>query len=85
MKVSERLQANIDLYQANGKIYRENVELFIKTSWLAVMHGQGLKPKGYHPLVDVLNEFEIQRRLDHIKSVIDKSVETMPRQNDYIN
>jgi tryptophan 7-halogenase len=35
------------------------------------MHGQGLQPKGYHPLVDVMDEKEIQRRLDHIESVID--------------
>ncbi|MCO4800339.1 MAG: tryptophan 7-halogenase, partial [Colwelliaceae bacterium] len=62
-----------------------NVELFNETSWLAVMHGQGIKPKGYHPLVDVLDENEIQRRLDHIKSVIDKSVETMPMQREFIN
>ncbi|GAA6205648.1 tryptophan halogenase family protein [Thalassotalea sp. SU-HH00458] len=84
MKVSDRLQAKIELYQSNGRIYRENVELFNETSWLAVMHGQGLQPKGYHPLVDVLDEDEIQRRLDHIKSVIDKSAETMPLHKDYI-
>ncbi|MDT0604376.1 tryptophan halogenase family protein [Thalassotalea castellviae] len=84
MKVSDRLQAKIALYQSNGRIYRENVELFNETSWLAVMHGQGLQPKGYHPLVDVLDEDEIQRRLDHIKSVIDKSAETMPLHKDYI-
>ena len=84
LKVSDRLQAKIDLYQSNGRIYRENVELFNETSWLAVMHGQGLQPKGYHPLVDVMDEKEIQRRLDHIKSVIDKSAETMPLQKDFI-
>ncbi|MDO6446776.1 tryptophan 7-halogenase [Colwellia sp. 1_MG-2023] len=84
MKVSDRLQAKIDLYQSNGRIYRENVELFNETSWLAVMHGQGLQPQGYHPLVDVMDEHEIQRRLDHIKSVIDKSAETMPLQKDFI-
>lgn len=85
MKVTDRLQAKIDLYQANGRIYRENIELFNETSWLAVMHGQGIQPKGYHPLVDILPENEIQRRLDHIKSVIDKSAETMPLQTDFID
>lgn len=84
MKISDRLQAKIDLFNANGRIYRENTELFNETSWLAVMHGQGLTPRGYHPLVDVLDEGEIQRRLDHIKSVIDKSVSTMPMQKDFI-
>jgi len=85
MKVSDRLQAKMDLYQKNGRIYREDNELFNETSWLAVMHGQGLTPSGYHPLVDVLPEDEIERRLQHIYSVIQKSVETMPMQKDFIN
>ncbi|PKI17065.1 tryptophan halogenase family protein [Colwellia sp. 12G3] len=85
MKVSDRLQAKMDLYQKNGRIYREDNELFNETSWLAVMHGQGLTPSGYHPLVDVLSEEEIERRLQHIYSVIQKSVETMPMQKDFID
>jgi tryptophan halogenase len=85
MKVSDRLQAKMDLYQKNGRIYREDNELFNETSWLAVMHGQGLTPSGYHPLVDVLSEEEIERRLQHIYSVIQKSVDTMPMQKDFID
>ncbi len=85
MKIPENLQKKMDLYQANGRIYRQDTELFNETSWLAVMHGQGLKPKGYHPLVDTLEPTEIERRLHHIKSVIDKSVSVMPMQDDFIN
>jgi len=84
MKVSDRLQAKIDLYQANGRIYRQDNELFNETSWLAVMNGQGLKPRGYHPLVDILPEQEIERRLKHIHAVIQKSVDTIPMQKDFI-
>lgn len=84
MKVSDRLQAKMDLYQKNGRIYREDNELFNETSWLAVMHGQGLTPSGYHPLVDVLSEEEIERRLQHIYEVIKKSADTMPLQKEFI-
>ncbi len=84
MKVSDRLQAKMDLYQKNGRIFRQDNELFNETSWLAVMHGQGLNPQGYHPLVDILSEEEIARRLEHIYSVIQKSVDTMPMQKDFI-
>ena len=84
MKISDRLQAKMDLYQANGRIYRQDNELFNETSWLAVMHGQGLTPSGYHPLVDVVPENEVARRLQHIHDVIQKSVETMPTQKDFI-
>ncbi len=84
MKVSARLQEKMALYQANGRIYRQDNELFNETSWLAVMHGQGLTPRGYHPLVDALAEGEIERRLQHIYTVIQKSVATMPMQKDFI-
>ena len=84
MKISERLKTKMDLYQANGRIYRQDSELFTETSWLAVMHGQGLTPNGYHPLVDVLPEDEVARRLQHIHGVIQKSAETMPMQKDFI-
>jgi tryptophan halogenase len=85
MDIPDNLRIKMDLYQANGRIYRQDTELFNETSWLAVMHGQGLKPKGYHPLVDTLEPTEIERRLHHIKSVIDKSVSVMPMHTDFIN
>lgn len=80
MSIPDNLQNKIELYRANGRIYRQDIELFNETSWLAVMHGQGIVPKGYHPLVDVLSEETIIERLEHIKSVIDNSAEIMPTQ-----
>lgn len=85
MPIPDYLQAKIDLYNSNGRIYRQDTELFNETSWLAVMHGQGLMPQGYHPLVDTLDEQEIMRRLNHIQSVIDKSADVMPLQSEFID
>ena len=84
MSIPDNLQNKIELYRANGRIYRQDIELFNETSWLAVMHGQGIVPKGYHPLVDVLSEETIIERLEHIKSVIDNSAEIMPTQKAFI-
>lgn len=85
MEVPEYLTKKMDLYRANGRIYRQDGELFNETSWLAVMQGQGVTPAGYHPLVDVLSQQELERRLMHIKSVIDKSVTLIPKQQDFID
>ena len=84
MDIPESLKAKIDLYQSHGRIYRQNNELFNETSWLAVMHGQGIVPDSYHPLVDTLSEEEISKRLSHIKAVIDKSCEQMPGHQAFI-
>ncbi|MEL7298666.1 MAG: tryptophan halogenase family protein, partial [Pseudomonadota bacterium] len=51
LPVSDHLQRKLDLYAANGRIVRERDELFTETSWLAVMHGQGVVPRGHHPVV----------------------------------
>ena len=85
MPVPDYLRQKIDLYKANGRIYRHGTELFNETSWLAVMNGQGIMPKGYHPLVDTLSEAEIHSRLVHIKQVIDNSVNVMPTQAAFID
>ena len=84
MEIPPRLRAKMDLFAANGRVHREDNEMFNEPSWLAVMNGQGITPRGYHPLVDVVEEKEIERRLAHIYSVIHKSAKIMPMQDDFI-
>lgn len=84
MSVPDGLNEKLSLYASNGRIFRRDNELFDETSWLAVMHGQGLVPEAYHPIVDNLTESELDYRLKHIEKVIKASVDTMPMQADYI-
>ena len=84
MKVPDYLEDKIALFESRGRIFRENEELFNDTSWFAVMVGQGLKPRGYDPLVDVLTVEELRGRMDHIKTVVGTSVAKMPGHWDFI-
>jgi tryptophan 7-halogenase len=54
MAIPDSLAAKMDLFKANGRITRFNEELFTELGWLQVMWGQGLRPRGYHPLADQL-------------------------------
>ena len=56
MQVPETLQAKLRLYKTHGRIVRENNELFSEVAWVQVLVGQNLMPRGYHPLVDSLDE-----------------------------
>lgn|GEM_PF-3056062 len=78
------INEKLSLYASNGRIFRKDNELFDETSWLAVMHGQGLVPESYHPIVDNLSDDELDYRLKHIEKVIKASVDTMPTQAEYI-
>jgi tryptophan 7-halogenase len=84
MDVPRSLIDRMDLFKRHGRIFREGLELFTPVGWLQVMHGQGLKPEGYHPLVDLFDEAETMDFLGNIRDVIGKCVEVMPSHADYI-
>jgi len=78
------LRDKLEMFRSNGRIVREHQELFTETSWLSVMHCQGIEPRGYHPVADLLSDEETLQRLRHIAQVIDKTADTMPMQDDYL-
>ena len=84
MAIPDTLQRKLDLYQSNGRIVRGSDELFTETSWLQVMHGQGLRTRGYHPLVDQRSPAEIAGFLANVKDVVQRCVEHMPTHEQYI-
>jgi len=84
MSIPEALTQKIEQFKKNGRIYRNSTEMFNDLSWLEVMHGQGIRPRAYHPLVDRMNKEEIVQRLDSVKRVIDKSVDYMPSHAQFI-
>jgi len=84
MPLPDKLREKMELYQENGRIFREDLELFNETSWLAVMHGQGLKPKSYHPVVNVLSADEIEMRLKDIYNSVVNSANYMPTHMEFI-
>lgn len=84
MEIPQYLQDKIDLYQNSGRIYRENDELFGVTSWLAVFEGQGIKARGYHPMVDNLAIDDLKTRVADYQKVLRKCTSLMPAHIDYI-
>jgi tryptophan 7-halogenase len=78
------LAEKIAMFRANGRIFRENNELFTETSWLSVMVGQGIEAGGYHPAADLLADEETLKRLAHIRQVTAGAAEAMPLQDDHL-
>lgn len=85
MPIPDSLQDKMDLYQSSAQLYRENGELFSESSWLAVLEGQGIHAQGYSPLADSLPVPELEARLQHIRSVIDKCLEVIPSHQEFID
>jgi tryptophan halogenase len=84
MAVPESLTRRIELFRGNGRVFREGNEMFAEPSWVQVMHGQRIHPRGYHPLVDLQPEQKIADFLAGVRGVIAMCVDVMPRHDDFI-
>ncbi|WP_166422202.1 tryptophan halogenase family protein [Paraglaciecola sp. 20A4] len=84
MAVPDTLTHRMALFESTGKVYKKAEELFGETSWIQVMLGQGITPKQYHPIVDMMGDEELQRFLDNIKNNVKKKVTNWPDVNDFI-
>lgn len=80
----ESLNAKIKLFENSGRISQENNEFFSEGSWFSVMQGQGLVAKDYNPIVDILDDADLDYYTDEIKDVIKNSANAMPTHAEFI-
>ena len=84
MEVPQSLTDRMELFKTHGRIFREGNELFSKMSWLQVLHGQRVRPRGHHPLTDLRSDEEIRQYLEEVEGVIQACVEAMPSHAQFI-
>ncbi|SMF09044.1 tryptophan halogenase [Alteromonadaceae bacterium Bs31] len=84
MAIPETLQQKMDLYKSSGVIFRENDELFAENSWLAVLHGQGLRVDSHHPLVNAMPDAQAENILKQIEEKVAEAVAEMPDHKAYL-
>ncbi len=84
MEVPESLKRKMELFNSNGRIFRDASELFAEPSWVQVMHGQRMHPKSYHALVDVYPEEKIVEYMTNIRGVIANCMRVMPSHEEFI-
>ena len=84
MELPTTLQRKIDLWCSNGRIFREDDELFSEDSWIQVFLGQGIMPRSHDPLVAIKSDPQIEQFLGNIASTIDRCLSVMPAHDEYV-
>jgi tryptophan halogenase len=59
-------------------------ELFVEANWLSVFIGQGIWPRRYEPLADILPMASVTGQLQHLRTSIRGTAEAMPTHADFI-
>ncbi|WP_297506760.1 tryptophan halogenase family protein [uncultured Caulobacter sp.] len=78
MPIPETLARKIALFQSAGQLLREDQDLFLELSWLQVLIGQGVVPRGRHPLADGISDAQLDGFLADLRTLIDDAVAPLP-------
>ncbi len=84
MDVPETLRETMELFRIDGRYFRNGEDFFALPSWVQVMLGQGIVPRGYHPIVDEMPEQRLFDHVDSVRAMLAQAVEAMPAHREWI-
>lgn len=84
MPIPDSLRHKMDLFQTHGRLLSEADELFAQGSWFQVMHGQGLAPQGYHPIVDAIDIEDLNVFFERVREAIRQCLDIMPSHEEFL-
>ncbi len=78
MDVPDSLAQRIAAFRDGAHAYQDGIELFRVDSWVQVLMGQGLAPRGYHALAKMMPPAELREALAGLKGNVDAAVAKLP-------
>ncbi|RYY41933.1 MAG: tryptophan 7-halogenase, partial [Sphingomonadales bacterium] len=84
IKLPDSLSQKIALFEARGTVPNYQFGLFSRDSWLAVLIGQGVTPRGYDRLADALDLDDLEARLEDHASRIALNVGAMSSHAEFV-
>ena len=84
LELPNSLQEKIDAWLSRGYIVKYEYGLFLPPSWIAVMLGQGLKPRGYDLRADAVPHDALEQNAATIRRDVASGVAAMPAHADFL-
>jgi tryptophan halogenase len=84
MSIPDFLKYRINLFRSSGRVAFTDREIFVEANWLSVFIGQGIWPRRYDPLADLLPMALVSGRLQHLRTLIRQTADAMPTHAGFI-
>ena len=84
LDIPSTLKHKMALFAESGKLFRDDNDLFLESSWLQVMLGQGLTAKDYHPMANNMSESQLLEMLKSVSKIKQDPIAKLPDHDDYI-
>ena len=85
MDIPDSLQHRLDLFRDTGRVFETELDIFRENSWTQVMLGQGLEPKSYHAIVDMMDEKELRQFMQFQRQRVDTILSQLPTHQEFID
>ncbi len=84
MAVPEPLEHKLAMFRARGRVFREGMDLFGVTSWVAVMLGQNILPAAHDPITDSLDEAKVAGAMAQMRRDYAATAAALPTQMEFL-
>jgi tryptophan halogenase len=84
MAIPDSLRHKIELFRETAGIFCSADDLFQHTSWLQVLWGQGVRPRGTHPLVEAVAPHDRAGYLRDLRGLYADAAQKLPSHADFI-
>lgn len=84
MDIPASLAHKMALFKQTGKLFRQQNDLFLESSWLQVMVGQGIEPNDYHPIANNLSEPQLLNMLKKMREVKQEPLTSLPSHDEFL-
>ncbi len=84
MDIPDSLAHRMDIFKRNGYVWSDDATLFRIASWVQVMMGQGLEPRGHHNAGKILGTEALRKSLAEIKDSVESTVQELPMHQQFI-
>jgi tryptophan halogenase len=84
MTIPDSLAHKLELFRETAGIFCASEDLFQLSSWLQVMWGQGVRPRGTHPFVEAIAPSDRAGYLRDLRQLFAHAAKELPSQADFI-
>lgn len=84
LPIPASLQQKINLFNSQGRLYKNERDLFAADSWYAVLEGMGLRPRDYDHSIDSSDFTKVQQILHSSAAALQAAAHKVPSHEDYL-
>lgn len=84
MEVPDSLNERLALFREAAHAYQASEDLFRVDSWVQVMLGQHVQPKGYHNIARMMQPEKLQQAMEDTSSAIAGAIARLPTHDEFL-